>query len=129
MRLPFRITICGLEELPGCAETRISHVLSILAPDWPVPMAFGSFGPHKRMELRFHDVIDETPGMLPPQPGHVEQLLAFGHGLSVEPPAEPHLLVHCHVGVSRSSAAMGLVLAQAMPKCPSRNILIRLSLL
>jgi hypothetical protein len=44
MQLPFRITVCGLDELAGRCEARISHVLSILDPEWPVPEAFGTFG-------------------------------------------------------------------------------------
>jgi hypothetical protein len=39
-------------------------VLSILDPDWPVPEAFGSFGEHKKLELRFHDVIEGKPAGL-----------------------------------------------------------------
>ena len=38
---PFRISVCGIEELQGHCETGVSHVLSILDPDWPVPEAFG----------------------------------------------------------------------------------------
>jgi len=55
---PFRISVCGIEELTGHCEVGVSHVLSILDPDWPVPEAFGAFGEHSRLELRFHDVID-----------------------------------------------------------------------
>jgi predicted protein tyrosine phosphatase len=109
---PFSITICGLEELPGHCEVGVSHVLSILDPEWPVPEAFGSFGEHAKLELRFHDVIDERGGeTIAPQPGHVSELLAFGRSLQTG----EHLLVHCHAGVSRSTAAMALILAQACP--------------
>lgn len=120
MRPRFRITVCGLHELAGHAEASVSHVLSILDPDWPAPTAFGSYGDHARLELRFHDIIDETPGMLPPTREHVMQLLAFGRGLPAE--ADAHLLVHCHAGVSRSSASMALLLAQAMPECPAPDL-------
>lgn len=44
-----------------------SHVLWILDPDWLVPEAFGSFGEHEKLELRFHDIIEDIPGMLPPR--------------------------------------------------------------
>ena len=80
----FRITVCGLHELVGHAEASVSHVLSILDPDWPTPTAFGSYGEHARLELRFHDIIDETSGMLPPTREHVMQLLAFGRRLPAE---------------------------------------------
>lgn len=63
---PFRITVCGIEELAGHCSARASHVLSILDPDHPVPEAFGSLGEHEKLELRFHDIIDEIPGLIAP---------------------------------------------------------------
>ena len=113
---PFKTSVCGIEELAGHCESCISHVLSILDPDWPVPDAFGAYGEHARLELRFHDVIEETnPDRFAPQQGHVADLLAFGRGLLEVPHDDAHLLVHCHAGISRSTASMALVLAQALP--------------
>ena len=59
---PFGITVCGIEELEGHCATGASHVLSILDPDHPVPEAFGTFGEHEKLELRFDDIIDDGPG-------------------------------------------------------------------
>lgn len=120
---PFRISVCGIDELAGHGETGVSHVLSILDPDYPVPEAFGTFGEHAKLELRFHDVIEETPGYVAPQPEHVAQLLAFGRDLLAEPPADAHLLVHCHAGISRSTASMALILAEGLPDRSGREIL------
>ena len=113
--IPFKITVCGIDELPAHGEVGISHILSILDPDWPVPDAFGSFGEHERLELRFHDVIEEIPGMIAPQPEHVSQLLALGRDVVAEPAPGAHLLVHCHAGVSILTASMILMVAQARP--------------
>lgn len=120
---PFKITVCGIEELAGHSETGASHVLSILDPDWPVPEAFGSFGEHEKLELRFHDVIEENTGMVPPSKDDVACLLAFGRDLMAEPRDDAHLLVHCHAGISRSTASMALVLAQALPAVPARDVM------
>jgi predicted protein tyrosine phosphatase len=120
---PFRLTVCGIEELGGHCAVGVSHVLSILDPEWPVPEAFGQYGEHERLELRFHDIIEEAPGMLHPRPEHVERLLAFGRDLEAEPAPAAHLLVHCHAGVSRSTAAMTLILAQALPAVPAAAVL------
>jgi predicted protein tyrosine phosphatase len=120
---PFKITVCGIEELGGHCEVGVSHVLSILDPEWPVPEVFGQYGEHEKLELRFHDVIEDAPGMVLPQEEHVEQLLAFGRDLLAEPRPSAHLLVHCHAGVSRSTASMSLILAQALPDRPSAAIL------
>ncbi|WP_284946868.1 tyrosine phosphatase family protein [Acidisoma cladoniae] len=120
---PFGITVCGIEELDGHGALGASHVLSILDPDHPVPEAFGTFGEHEKLELRFDDIVDETPGKLAPQAAHVEQLLAFGRNLMTEPKSRAHLLVHCHAGISRSTASMALILAQAMPDLSAEGIL------
>ncbi len=121
---PFGITICGIEELTEHCVADVSHVLSILDPAWPVPEAFGGLGEHRRLELRFHDVIEDMPGLAPPRPEHVAELLAFGRDLLGElHPAGGHLLVHCHAGVSRSTAATALILAQALPDLPAGQIL------
>ncbi len=121
--VPFGISVCGIEELSGHCETGVSHVLSILDPEWPVPKAFGGFGEHAKLELRFHDVIEETPGRVAPERDDVEAILAFGRDLQGEPAAAARLLVHCHAGVSRSTASMALMLAQARPSLPAERIL------
>ena len=113
--VPFGIGVCGIEELSGHCETGVSHVLSILDPEWPVPEAFGGFGEHAKLELRFHDVIEETPGQVAPERDDVEAILAFGRDLQGEPAASARLLVHCHAGVSRSTASMALLLSRAPP--------------
>jgi predicted protein tyrosine phosphatase len=120
---PFTITVCGLEELAGHADRKVSHVLSILDPDQPEPEAFGAYGEHARLELKFHDIIEETAGFEAPQPAHVEEMLEFGQNLLSDPEAVRHLLVHCHAGISRSTAAMTLLLAQAQPGLSADQVL------
>lgn len=119
---PFRMGICGLDELSDHCEAGVSHVLSILDPDWPVPEAFGEYGEHAKLELRFHDIIEEQPRLFAPRRDHIERLLAFGRDLEQEPPEIAHLLVHCHAGVSRSTASMALIVAQAMPDTPAASV-------
>jgi predicted protein tyrosine phosphatase len=119
---PFSITVCGIEELDGHCAAGVSHVLSILDPGWPVPPAFGAYGEHARLELRFNDIIEERPGELSPQPEHVDALLAFGRDLAAAPRPDAHLLVHCHAGISRSTASMLLILAQALPDRPAADL-------
>ena len=117
----FRVTICGIPELDEHSAAGVTHVLSILDPEWPDPPAFAEFAPHRRLALRFHDIIEPAPERLAPTRDDVERLLAFGRELGE--PAGSHLLVHCHAGVSRSTAAAALILAQAYPDRPAREAL------
>jgi predicted protein tyrosine phosphatase len=123
VKTPFPITVCGIQELPGHSARHVSHVLSIVDPDHGSLDAFGDYGEHARLELRFHDVIEDSPGIEPPQPHHVEQVLSFGREVLRDAAAVRHLLVHCHMGVSRSTASMALILAQAQPDLSARNVL------
>ena len=115
---PFPMTVCGIPEIADHSARGVSHVVSILDPAAPEPPAFGAFGEHQRLELRFDDIIEELPGQVAPNRTHVEQILAFGRGIKGDRLPPPHLLVHCHMGISRSTAALTLLVAQA---CPARS--------
>jgi predicted protein tyrosine phosphatase len=73
------------------------------------------------LRLRFHDVIESQPGWIAPERWDVELLLAFSRDLTMA--NEAHLLVHCHAGVSRSTAAATLVMAQSCPDRPAAEVL------
>ena len=112
------LTVCGIDELPEHGPRAVTHVLSLLDPNWPELTSFGSYGKHSRTTLRFHDVIDPGPGLTLPTQAHVAEILAFGDALAgdAKADAERHLLVHCHMGISRSTAAMLSLMAQMQPQ-------------
>ena len=120
---PRGLSICGLTELGAFRDASVTHVLSILDPDYPEPADFAEYGPHKRLTLRFDDIIDPRPGGMLPEPHHVEALLEFGKGLAaaIDDPLS-HLLVHCHAGISRSTASMTILLAEARPDADEDSI-------
>jgi len=101
--VPFQVTICGIDELAGHCAGGVTHILSILDPGWPEPEPLNIFDLDRRLKLRFHDVIEPHPGWIAPERWDVELLLAFGRDLVAL--RETHLLIHCHAGVSRSTAA------------------------
>ncbi len=111
--LPCPLTICGVQELDGFAKVGVSHVLSILDPADPEPPVFQRYRPHRRTSLRFHDVVVPVDGHLLPVEADVERILEFGRDLSTTEPL--HLLVHCYAGISRSTAASLILMAQANP--------------
>lgn len=112
--VPFRLSVCGVGEIEGFAQAGVSHVLSILDPYTPVPAAFARFAPHRRVDFRFHDVVEGDGWDVPP-PGaaEVEEIIAFGRALAAE--TVGHLLVHCFAGVSRSTASAAILLALDHP--------------
>jgi predicted protein tyrosine phosphatase len=125
------LTVCGLEELETHRERRVTDVLSLLDPGAPEPSAFDAYNEHHRVTLRFHDILEPQLGMVPPEPKHVEAILKFGRELEEQEPysGERHLLIHCHMGISRSTAAMAMLLAQAHPGEDEQAIAERLTVI
>jgi predicted protein tyrosine phosphatase len=116
----FATSICGIDELDGFAAAGVTHVLSLLDPGWPEPPSLETLAVRGRLNLRFHDIVDALPGLRAPGPADVAALLEFGRAL--DEAADAHLLVHCQKGMSRSSAALTLILAQAQPATPASEI-------
>ena len=111
--LPYRLTICGLEELHLHARNDVTHVVSIIDPSQPDPDDFADYTPHDRTLWRFDDIIAPRDGMMVPGEADVRRILDLGDRLAGEPVR--HLLVHCHAGVSRSTATAALLMAQRNP--------------
>lgn len=118
----FGVSVCGIEELGNYAGQGVSHLISILDPEFPEPDALRALRSAKCLALRFHDIIDECDGMLAPQADDVEALLRFGDEMPAGPSSRAHLLAHCHAGISRSTAAMILLVAQAHPELPAAAV-------
>jgi predicted protein tyrosine phosphatase len=111
--LPYRITICGLSELAEHAVAGITHVVSILDPAWPDPSDFQRYAPHRRVVFRFDDVVEVAFGYTAPTRSDVAAILDLGRDLMDEPVEQ--LLIHCHAGVSRSTATAAILMAQSNP--------------
>ncbi|NBC33150.1 MAG: protein-tyrosine-phosphatase [Alphaproteobacteria bacterium] len=111
--LPYRLTICGLEELPTAMAAGVSHVISILDPDIPEPAVLQGVLPSDRVTWRFDDIIRTLPGYAAPEARDVERIVE--HGTRLRGETVSHLLVHCHAGVSRSTAAAAILMCQDKP--------------
>ena len=93
------------------ASFQATHVLSVIDPDEKAPDVGLPEGRH--LVLRFHDVTTgsgQGPAWVePPMGGHVAQIIEFARAAG----PKARLLVHCHMGVSRSPAAI-LIIAAAI---------------
>ena len=112
---PFKVTICGLTELPGLCDGDVTHLLSVLDVHHPVPALFDDFPALDRELLRFDDVVAEFPGFTACCLLDIERMLAFGERVRAAGDAARHLLIHCHAGISRSTAAAAVLMAQFNP--------------
>ena len=100
--------VCGLDELALHSRGAPTHVLSILDPEQPEPPALAIFRSDRLLRLRFHDAIERSPGAKLPTIDDAAAILAFGSRVG----AGPQLLVHCHFGISRSTAAIAMLIAR-----------------
>lgn len=104
--------VCPREHVAEiCRERLPSHLLELAAPGDEAPAIDG---PAHRLSLRFHDIEGPRPGLTPPDAGQVEALLAFGRSWDGARP----LLVHCLLGISRSTAAAFALACQCDPDTP-----------
>lgn len=111
--LPYELSIAGIPELEDFVDQDVSHIISLIDPDLPDLEVFESFGDVRRFTIRMHDIIEETEGELLPTHVHVAELLEIGKYLIEDVPT--HLLINCHMGTSRSTAAAAIILAQHNP--------------
>lgn len=119
------LTVCGLDELESHAARGVTHVLSIVDPGREDHPALARYGEHRHLTLRFHDEIAPASGVVLPERGDVEAILAWGRESFDDGAGRGHMLVHCHMGISRSTAAMMMLIAQAHPELDEAEVAAR----
>ena len=118
----FQLSICGLHELHEFRSANITHLLSILNPDFAPPPVLDFFRPRRRLDLRFNDTIEDSSDTIQPSLSDIELLHEFGKSIRLGAGTPVHLLAHCHAGLSRSTAAAIFLLAQIQPYCTAEQI-------
>jgi len=121
-RFPSLFKVCGLLELNGLQAWGPSRVLSIIDPElaWPDDLAFPP--PCQHVTMRFHDEIEPIDGKRLPERADVEQIVAIGRQMAASGPQD-RLLVHCHAGISRSTAALAIVCVSMSPDAEDPDVL------
>lgn len=109
------ILVCPSGEALALArEQRPSHVIGLGAPGDETPAAPAD----AILTLAFHDIDRPREGLRAPDAEDVAALLAFGRTWAGERP----LLVHCWMGISRSTATAFALACLHRPDVPERTL-------
>ena len=128
-QLPYRLSVCGKDEVENYADASVTHLLSLEDPHIAKTTPSWFRGIH--VQLQFHDVESLADalawGAVAPTRSDVAEILKFGKECLATSRRQPvHLLVHCQVGASRSPAAGFALVAQAFGRGRSREALKQL---
>lgn len=113
-----RILVSPARHVPALlAASRIDRVVSLMSPDAPQPALLAEGRDH--LLLRFNDIAQHRDGLIAPSPADVQAILDATEDVQM-------LLIHCHAGISRSTAALFAIACQKAPDADERDIAIRL---
>ena len=95
-----KIIICGLADIQNCVDKYSpDKMLTIInknfSPDTPKGM-----DENRHIKMLIDDISEPREGFILPEKHHVKSLLDFTDDWNLTKP----LLVHCHMGISRSTA-------------------------
>ncbi len=111
-----RLLVTPLSSLAEALEIHApSHLVSLLSPEHMIATPLG-YQIEAHLKLGMNDVADPAAGPVPPDPHHVEQLLAFARDWDAHAP----LMIHCWAGISRSMASAFIILCDRFG--PGREI-------
>ena len=95
------IHVCSLVRLhETVADTGARHVVSLIGDEGHVVRPH-SVAPENHLRLRLHDISAPLDGYIMPGEEHVADLIRFVRGWDRRAP----LVVHCYMGISRSTAS------------------------
>jgi predicted protein tyrosine phosphatase len=95
------IHVCSLARLhETVADTGARHVVSLIGDEARLERPT-SIAPENHLWLRLHDISTPLDGYIMPSEEHVSVLLDFVRGWDRRAP----LVVHCYMGISRSTAS------------------------
>lgn len=103
-----RLSILARDEVTDAISSTITHAVSLVDPGSWTPSSLDVVASTQRLTLWMHDALDATHGKQAPSLADVHMLCNFADRIDRQEPI--HLLVHCHEGRSRSSAAAAIIL-------------------
>ena len=106
-----RIGVCGLDDMPDVVErVRPGRLISLL-PDEYQPSTPRGLKSQDHLRVLIDDICLPRPGFTAPAREHVEEIVRFLRAS----PLEASLVIHCHAGISRSTATALVALALDAP--------------
>jgi predicted protein tyrosine phosphatase len=114
--------ICRRDEIEDVASKGCTDLLSIINGD-SEEIAFANAAAIRNLtSLRFDDLLSDHPDS--PGLAQIEMILAFGDRMTAayRDGAAVQLAIHCQMGISRSTAAMAIIMAAWFPKASGEEI-------
>ena len=102
------IQICSLEAVRETNLSIFNGVITIEDSTIEDPFRV-EHGSPQQLVLRFDDISEPHPKWIEPQESHIKKALTFADKIG-----DGALLIHCHAGISRSSAIALAILAKGL---------------
>jgi len=108
--------VCSLSRLVETIQhSGARHVASLVNAGMEVPYPLAIPLP-QRLYLGFNDIIEEVPGLVAPEKTHVEKLIRFVEDWRRGASHKTPLVIHCWMGISRSTAGAYISQCALMPE-------------
>ena len=104
------IQICTLDAARDADLSVYDGVITIENSNIEHPLRV-DYNPPKQLVLRFDDICGPIDDFIEPQESHVQRALTFADEIG-----DGSLLIHCHAGISRSSAIGLAIIAKQLGK-------------
>ena len=106
MILPTKI--CSLKTVRETDISTFNGIISIEGKNTENPFRVKTKYPNQ-LVLIFDDISEPTQDLIEPKEIHIKRALAFAESIKIGP-----LLIHCHAGISRSTAIALAIFAQEL---------------
>jgi predicted protein tyrosine phosphatase len=106
-----RLHVCSLARLSETVRTTGARSLVTLLNIETLVARPAEIDPQRHLYIRIGDITEPLDGHVLPAEEHVEQVIAFARAWDRNEP----LVIHCHAGVSRSTAAAFIIACTLAP--------------
>ena len=113
------IHVCSLARLnETITDSGAHHVVSLIGDEASRELPPPGIAPRNHLWLRLHDIAAPIDGYILPDEDHVADLLRFARSWDRGAP----LVVHCYMGISRSTAGAFVCVCALNPRRDERGI-------